>query len=77
MAQLMEDKAGYVTGAAGGIGRGIAQELAKEGARVVVSDLESATEGGQETVRLIEEAGGRATFIAADVAQPDQVEALV
>lgn len=77
MAQLMENKVGYVTGAAGGIGRGIAQELAKEGARVVVSDLESATEGGQETVRLIEEAGGRARFVAADVAQPDQVENLV
>lgn len=42
MALLVEGKSGFVTGSAGGIGRGIALELAKEGARVVVSDLPSA-----------------------------------
>ena len=40
MAGLLEGKAGIVTGAAGGIGRGIAVELAREGAFVLVSDLE-------------------------------------
>src|SRR5699024_5761213 len=77
MALLMEGKAGLVTGSAGGIGRGIAVELAREGARVVVSDLESASEGGQETVRLITEEGGEATFVAADVTSSQDVAELV
>src|SRR5699024_10052025 len=59
------------------IGRGIALELAREGARVVVSDLESASEGGQETVRLITDEGGQAVFVAADVTSSDDVANLV
>lgn len=73
MALLMEGKSGFVTGAAGGIGRGIAIELAREGARVIVSDLASSQEAGSETVRLIESEGGKAAFVAADVTRPDEV----
>jgi len=73
----MTGKAGLVTGAAGGMGRGIAIELAREGASVLVSDLESADGGGKETVRLIEAEGGRAQWQPCDVTDAAQVQALV
>jgi NAD(P)-dependent dehydrogenase (short-subunit alcohol dehydrogenase family) len=77
MAGLMQGKAGLVTGAAGGIGRGVAVELAREGATVMVSDLESARAGGEETVALIEAEGGRAAFTPCDVTASADVDALV
>ncbi|HVW17112.1 MAG TPA: glucose 1-dehydrogenase [Solirubrobacteraceae bacterium] len=77
MSTIMEGRAGLVTGAAGGIGRATAIAFAREGAAVVVSDLESRAADGEETVRLIEQAGGRATFVAADVRRASDHEALV
>lgn len=74
---LVDGKAGLVTGAAGGIGRACAIALAAEGAAVAVNDLERQREQGEETVRQIEEAGGRATFVAADVAAEDDQRRLV
>jgi len=73
----MTGKAGLVTGAAGGMGRGIAIELAREGASVLVSDLASAEAGGKETVELIEAEGGRAQWQPCDVTDAAQVQALV
>jgi NAD(P)-dependent dehydrogenase (short-subunit alcohol dehydrogenase family) len=64
-----------VTGAASGIGRETALAFARAGARVVVSDI--AVAGGEETVGLIREAGGEASFVRADVAVAAEVEALV
>src|SRR5688572_26901747 len=63
-----------VTGAASGIGRASAHALAAAGAAVVVVDVDAA--GGAETVRLIEEAGGRAIFVEADVASPSGIRAM-
>jgi NAD(P)-dependent dehydrogenase (short-subunit alcohol dehydrogenase family) len=78
MPGLVEGKAGLVTGAAGGIGRATALALAREGAAgVVVNDLESRQGDGEETVRLIEEAGGQARFVAGDVTRPSDQQALV
>jgi NAD(P)-dependent dehydrogenase (short-subunit alcohol dehydrogenase family) len=57
MAGLLQGRSGLVTGAAGGIGRGIAVELAREGANVVVSDLDAERERAQETVALCEAHG--------------------
>jgi NAD(P)-dependent dehydrogenase (short-subunit alcohol dehydrogenase family) len=64
-----------VTGASSGIGRATALAFAQRGARVVVADV--AAEGGRETTRLIQEAGGEALFVACDVSQAAAVEALV
>ena len=77
MAGLMEGKAGLVTGAASGIGRACALRFAAEGAAVVVADLETSREGGDQTVREIQEAGGRAAFAACDVSEAADCEALV
>jgi NAD(P)-dependent dehydrogenase (short-subunit alcohol dehydrogenase family) len=78
MPGLVEGKAGLVTGAAGGIGRATALALAREGAAgVLVTDLESRREDGEETVRLIEQEGGHAAFAAADVSVEADCQAVV
>ena len=65
MPGLVEGKAGLVTGSAGGIGRATALALAREGAAgVLVTDLPSRQEDGEETVHLIEQEGGHAVFVA-------------
>jgi NAD(P)-dependent dehydrogenase (short-subunit alcohol dehydrogenase family) len=68
-------KVALVTGAAGGIGRASALAFARAGAKVSVADV--AAEGGNETVRLIQDAGGEAQFIPTDVTRAEAVEALV
>ena len=64
-----------VTGVGSGIGRAIAVALASAGAPVAVVDL--LPEGGKETVGLIAGAGGRATFVPADVSRWADVDAAV
>ena len=78
MPGLVEGKAGLVTGSAGGIGRAAALALAREGAAgVMVTDLASRQEDGQETVHLIEQEGGHAVFVAGDVTVAADCQALV
>lgn len=72
---LLENKVALITGAASGIGRATALQMASEGARVIVSDVDES--GGAETVAMIESAGGTARFVACDVSQSAQVEALI
>lgn len=67
----MTDRVALVTGASGGIGRATALALAEDGLRVACG-YHSDDAGAKETVRLIEEAGGTATSVGADVA--DEVD---
>src|SRR5438067_1355401 len=66
-------KVAFVTGAANGIGRAAALAFAREGASVVVADVSE--QGNQETVRLIEEQGGRALAVRCDVSRAEDVKA--
>jgi NAD(P)-dependent dehydrogenase (short-subunit alcohol dehydrogenase family) len=72
---LLSGKAALVTGAGDGIGRQIARRYAREGARVVVSDLNDQT--GRQTVELITGEGGEAVYAHADVRRPEDHKALV
>jgi len=63
--QLLVGDTALVTGAAAGIGRGIALALAEEGARVVLSDL--ATPDGEDAATALRDRGRDARFIAADL----------
>jgi NAD(P)-dependent dehydrogenase (short-subunit alcohol dehydrogenase family) len=75
MAGLVAGKVALVTGGGSGIGRASALAFAREGAKVVVADV--AVEGGEETVRLIQQSGGEAIFGKTDVSRAAEVEALV
>ena len=72
---LLKDKVILITGAGSGIGRATALACAREGARVVVSDLNP--EWTAETTGQILAAGGTAHSLPADVADADQVETLI
>ena len=72
---MLKDKVALITGGSSGIGRAVALAWAREGAKVVVSDVDRG--GGGETVEQVRAAGGEAIFIAADVGKPEDCEALV
>ena len=69
------DDVAIVTGSTRGIGAGVAERLAAEGASVVVSGRSE--DDGRETVETIREAGGTAHFVRADMREPDEIETLI
>lgn len=73
---LLEGKVAVVTGASRGIGRAIAEDLAANGASVVVNYNASA-DAAEEVVAGIQEKGGTAMAVRADVSQFDQAQSLI
>ncbi len=71
----LDGKVALVTGAGSGIGRATAIAFSREGAAVVVADVDA--DGGAETVDSIEAVGGRAMYVATDVSDEAAVSALV
>jgi len=62
---LLNDKVALITGAGGGIGRGVAHCFAREGAAVVIAEIDE--ESGARVARELEDLGGRALFVRTDV----------
>jgi len=71
----LEGKVAVITGAGSGMGRAAAILFAKAGAKVVVADW--VAEWGQETVRMVKEAGGKATFINVDVSKEEDIKNMI
>lgn len=71
----LQDKVAIVTGAASGMGKAIALAYAKEGAKVVVSDIN--LDGANQTVDVINASGGEAIAIQTNVAKEEDIELLI
>ncbi len=75
MAGILQGKIALVTGAGMGLGQAAALAFAREGAKVVVADIDA--KNGQKTVDMIKKAGGEAIFIKTDVSKEADVENMV
>ena len=69
VSNLLKGDTALVTGAASGIGRGIAQMFAREGARVVLSDVNADT--GLEIAKTLNDEGHHTKFVHSDLSQRD------
>ena len=75
MSGQLNGKVALITGGALGIGRATALTFAREGAKLIIADMNE--DGGQQTVHMITEHGGEATFVQVDVSRATEVEALI
>src|SRR5216683_541605 len=71
----LKNKVAIVTGAGAGIGRGIAETFGREGASVVIAEIDS--KSGESAMRAIRDAGGEAIFVPTDVSDESRVAAMV
>jgi NAD(P)-dependent dehydrogenase (short-subunit alcohol dehydrogenase family) len=71
----LDDKVTIITGGGGGMGKTAAELFAREGARVVVSDVSEAA--GEAVIAAVRAAGGQATFVRADVSKEDDARGMV
>lgn len=72
---LLNDKVALITGAASGIGLATARVFAREGARLVLSDIDR--DAGEQTAQQLRSQGSEAIFVPADVGRPEDSVALV
>ena len=75
MSERLKGKIALITGGSSGIGRAAAQLFSREGAKVIIADIN--IEGGEETVRNITDEGGEASFVKTDVSKSAEVEELM
>src|SRR5262244_1369003 len=75
MPGILNGKVALVTGGASGIGRATALKFAREGAKLIIADMNE--DGGHQTVHMITEQGRDAIFVQVDVTQATAVEALI
>lgn len=75
MARLLEGKSALITGGGGGIGRATALAFAREGARLAVADANQ--DSAQQTVALVNQAGGQALALGGDVTDSARVQAMI
>ena len=74
-AMLLEDRVAIVTGGAKGMGRAMCERFAKEGAKVTIADIDMPE--AEETLRLVEAAGGEGLVVKCDVTSAEQVKDMV
>jgi NAD(P)-dependent dehydrogenase (short-subunit alcohol dehydrogenase family) len=75
MAHRLAGKVALITGGASGQGRVAALRFAQEGARVALGDVNE--EGGRQTMHMVQENGGEAFFVPADVSSEVSTKAMV
>jgi NAD(P)-dependent dehydrogenase (short-subunit alcohol dehydrogenase family) len=75
MAGILDGKVALITGAGSGIGRATSRIFAREGARLVLADV--VEQGGNDTLKLVQDLGADAVFIRTDVAKAEDVNAAV
>jgi NAD(P)-dependent dehydrogenase (short-subunit alcohol dehydrogenase family) len=75
MKMKLQDRAAVITGAGSGIGRAMALQFAREGARVLAADVNAAA--AEETAALVREAGGEALPLQVNVTEPAEVRAML
>ena len=75
MSMRLKDKVALITGAANGIGKASALLFAREGAKVVISDV--LEQAGKDVVEEIKDAGGKAAFIQANVAKAEDCARMI
>jgi NAD(P)-dependent dehydrogenase (short-subunit alcohol dehydrogenase family) len=73
MSGRFDGKVAFVTGATSGIGRATALAFGRDGASVVVADV--ATDGNQQTARMIEQAGGQSLSVSCNVTRAEDIKA--
>src|SRR2546423_14957032 len=75
MAGILDGKVALITGAGSGIGQATSRIFAREGAKLVRADV--VEEGGNRTLKMVQDLGANATFVRCDVSKASDVDAAI